>query len=276
MMQVGQTEIMRHASRAINQRTIVWGVLRYEFLMQIRRRVLWLAYGGFSLLLFNTALGVLHNPEQPVLSLPLMQMVASVTVQLNWLPVIGIGIFLADRLPRDRANKVDELFEAMPGTLRSRLAGKYFGCVLASLIPAFLTYIIFIGVLAVYKHTLLVFPVALLTYSVIVLPGILFVAAFTLACTAVLWVPLYQFLFVGYWFWGNMLSPHIGLPTLSGTILTPIGSVICAGIFGVVPYKYMQNATPLEGATSLFVLLAIPLLVMLLFYYLLKWEQARK
>lgn len=267
---------MEIMNEGISQRAILWGVLRYEFLMQVRRRVLWIAYAGFTLVLLRSVSGVLHNPEQPVLSLPLLQLVASVTVQINWLPVLGIGLFLADRFPRDRASKVDELFEAMPGTLRARLAGKYFGCVLASVLPAFLTYCLFIAFLAVYRHTLLVFPLALLSYSVIVLPGIFFVAAFTLACTSVLWVPLYQFLFVGYWFWGNMLSPQGGLPTLAGTILTPIGGYICAGIFGVDPFNWTSHTTAVEGAASLLVLLAIPLLVMLLFYYLLRWEQARK
>ena len=35
------------------------------------------------------------------------------------------------------------------------------------------------------------------------LPGLLFVAAFSVSCPVILWVPLYQFLFVGYWFWGR-------------------------------------------------------------------------
>ncbi len=253
-----------------------FGVVKYEFLMQIRRRTLWIAYGGFMLLLLRVAISAFNNPEQPVRSLPLLQLVATITVQLNWLPALGIGIFLADRFPRDRSHKVDELFEAMPGTLRSRLSGKYFGSVLASIVPAFLTYCLFIGFLGVYEHSLLVFPFALLAYSVIVLPGILLVAAFTLSLTSILWVPLYQFLFVGYWFWGNMLGPSAGIPTLSGTVLTPIGSYICAGLFGVDPMNWTRGATPLEGAASLVVLLIIPLLVMVLFYYLLKREQARK
>jgi ABC-2 type transport system permease protein len=267
---------MRQAG-VLSQRAILLGVARYEFRMQIRRRVLWAVYGMFSLLLFRVAIGVLNNPELPLRSLTLLQQVATVTVQLNWLPALGIGVFLADRFPRDRNHKVDELFEAMPGSLQTRLSGKYLGCVLASITPAFLCYMLFVGLMGIlYAHSLLVLPYALLSYIIIVLPGLLFIAAFSLSLTSVLWVPLYQFLFVGYWFWGNMLGPTAGIPTLSGTILTPIGSYICSGLFGVSPMNWLRGATPVEGAASLVVLLVIPALVMTLFYALLKREQARK
>jgi hypothetical protein len=91
-----------------------------------------------------------------------------------------------------------------------------------------------------------------------------------------MWVPLYQFLFVGYWFWGNMLGPRQGLPTLSNTILTPRGGFIAAGLFGLPPVNGAPVATPLAGIASLLLLLLIPLLVMLLFYRVLRWEQLRR
>jgi len=266
----------RGQCRMREQLSAFLGVFRYEFKMQIRRKSLWIAFAGFTLLLLSNAFTVLHSPERSITTLPLVQLVAAVTLELNWLPAIGIGVFLADRFPRDRSSKVDELFETTPGALHTRLAGKYFGSVLASIVPAFLIYCIIIGILAFYKQTLLIFPIAFVSYAVIVVPGILFIAAFTLFCTSVLWIPLYQFLFVGYWFWGNMLSPNAGLPTLTGTILTPIGGFICAGIFGVAPMPWLRGATPFEGLASLFVLLIVPLLVMVLFYYCLKWEQSRK
>ena len=137
----------------------------------------------------------------------LLQQVATVTVNISWLPVIGIGVFLADRFPRDRSYRVDELFESTAGTLNTRLVGKYLGCLLATLLPAFLAYCFVMVLLAYFKHTLWVLPLSLVTYTTIVVPGVCFVAAFTLACTSLMWVPLYQFLFIGYWFWGNMLGP---------------------------------------------------------------------
>jgi len=111
---------------------------------------------------------------------------------------------------------------------------------------------------------------------VIVLPGMLFIAAFSLACPAVIWVPLYQFLFFGYWFWGNLLSPNTGLPTLSGTILTPIGGFISRGLFGVSSVGFAKEGTQVEGIASLLALLGIAVLVLVVLERLLSWYQARQ
>lgn len=260
----------------MSQRAILWGVIRYEFKMQARRRSLWIVFAGIALIMAGILPGNLFNSGEHLGRMTLLQQVASVTVDIDWLPLIGIGIFLADRFPRERNNRVDELFESMPGTLNTRLAGKYLGCLLGTLLPAFLAYAFDIGLLAFIKHTLLVLPLSLVTYTTIVLPGVCFITAFTLACTALMWVPLYQFLFIGYWFWGNLLGPRIGLPTLSTTILTPSGGFIGAGFFGSVSVTWIKGATPLESLASLLILLLIPLCVMILFYCYLRWQQARQ
>ncbi len=260
----------------MSQRAILGGVVRYEFKMQARRRSMWIVFAGIALIMLAAMPGPLINSGQSFEGMTLLQQVATVTLDINWLPLIGIGIFLADRFPRDRSHRVDELFETMVGTLKTRLAGKYLGCLLATLLPAFLAYCFDIGLLAFFKHTLLVLPLSLITYTAIVVPGVCFVTAFTLACTSLMWVPLYQILFIGYWFWGNMLGLRVGLLTLSTTILTPRGSFIGAGLFGISPMNGMQGTTLLSGITSMLLLLLIPLLVMLLFYRYLRWDQARK
>lgn len=260
----------------MGQRAILWGVIRYEFKMQARRRLLWIVFAGIALIMVAIMSGNLSNSREHLEGMTLLQQVASVTVDIDWLPLIAIGIFLADRFPRERNNRVDELFESMPGTLNTRLAGKYLGCLLGTLLPAFLAYCLDISLLAFFKHSLLVLPLSLITYTIIVMPGVCFITAFTLACTALMWVPLYQFLFIGYWFWGNMLGPRIGLPTLSTTILTPSGSFIGAGFFGSVSVAWITGVAPLESLASLLILLLIPLFVMILFYRYLKWQQARQ
>ncbi|MFL5653431.1 MAG: hypothetical protein ACJ8CB_04530 [Ktedonobacteraceae bacterium] len=121
----------------------------------------------------------------------------------------------------------------------------------------------------------LAIPLALETFAAIVLPGILFIAAFSIACPAILWVPLYQFLYVGYWFWGNWLSPRFGIPTLSNTILTPGGGYISAGFFGEDSIHGLQ-ATPLQGVESMLLLLCIAIFVTLVLWSYLKWQQARQ
>jgi ABC-2 type transport system permease protein len=129
-----------------------------------------------------------------------------------------------------------------------------------------------VGAIIYYTHNIVAIPIGLLTYFTIVIPGILFIAAFSLACTSIMWVPLYQFLFVGYWFWGNLFSPEIGIPT----ILTPIGGFISAGFFGASSMPWTKDASLLQGIASLLLLLAIAALVMVILHTYLRWQQARQ
>jgi ABC-2 type transport system permease protein len=258
------------------QLPIFLGVLKYEFTMQIRRRSLWITFICFAFLISRTVLNGFNNPERIPINIPILTLVAYMTIITNWLTPLGIGIFLADRLPRDRRTKVDELLNTLPGTLSARLAGKYMGSTLAALVPAFATYCIVVGAIIYHTHNLLAIPIALLTYITIVIPGILFIAAFSLACTSVLWVPLHQFLFVGYWFWGNLFSPEIGIPTLSPTILTPIGGFISAGFFGASSMPWTNGTSLSQGIASLLLLLGIAALVMVILHTYMKWQQARQ
>src|SRR5579884_3199238 len=91
---------------------------------------------------------------------------------------IAAGVLLADRLARDRKTRVDELFTSAPGALSIRLAGKYAGSTLATLIPIFLFFSIGAGSILYQTHNLLTIPYALEAFATIILPGILFVSAF--------------------------------------------------------------------------------------------------
>lgn len=207
------------------------------------------------------------------------------TMQLAWLAVlaywtsivntimpIGIGCLMADRLQRDHRTRVDELFTSMPGALSTRLLGKYFGGIAAILIPLFAFYLLGVGYILIQTQNLLTLPLSLITFVTIVLPGTLFVSAFSLACTSLLWVPLYQFLFICYWFWGNVLSPNTGIPTISHTLLTPIGDYMAQGIFGA--YVSDINATPQLGFASLLTLIGFATFALFVLYGFLKWQRA--
>lgn len=257
----------------MNQLSTLFGVIHYEFRMQFRRRALWITFlciaallsfgGGFQFFLISDLSG------------PLLPLVAEWARSLNFLLPIAAGVLLADRLARDRKTRADELFTSTPGALSIRLAGKYIGSTLATLIPIFVFYCI--GIVSIFYQTqnVMTIPYALAAFATIPLPGILFVSAFSIACPFLLWVPLYQFLFVGYWFWGNILSPRNGIPTLSATLLTPVGGYMASGFFGD-NQQLIQNATVMQGVESLLLLLGISLLVMVVLWQLMKWEQARQ
>jgi hypothetical protein len=129
-------------------------------------------------------------------------------------------------------------------------------------------------------HTIQALPLALASFAAIALPGVMCIGAFSIACTAILWVPLYQILFVGYWFWGNLL-PDVGIPTLSTTILTPVGGYMCTGFFNQqgqegVCSPGIQGATASQGVESMLLLLVLAILVIFALTGYLKWQQARR
>ena len=106
------------------------------------------------------------------------------TVQII-LPLI-FGILLAGRLPRDRRTGVDELLDTLPATSGGRLAGKFLGAAFATATPIFFFYCIGIVYLSVDRGDWTAVPLGLLAFAAINLPGLLFVGAFSIACTAIL------------------------------------------------------------------------------------------
>ena len=269
---------MKGVTCLMHSMKMMWGGLRYEFLMQIRRPALWLTFFALAFLGARSILSELDDPRFLATHLSALQLAATMALLTNWLAPLGVGIFLADRLPRDRRTRVEELLNTLPGTLKSRVLSKYLGATLATLVPAFLLYLLILGLCTWRTGNLLLFPLGLLCYVVVVLPGMFFVASFSMACPVVIWTPLYQFLFFGYWFWGNLFSPRSGLPTLNGTILTPIGSVIDAGLFGSSAFG-SGGAGPtsvMDGIASLTVLLGFAVVVIIALYQFMRWEQARQ
>ncbi|MEO8956173.1 MAG: hypothetical protein ABI396_18635 [Ktedonobacteraceae bacterium] len=242
----------------MNQCSVFLGVFTYEFRMQVRRRSIWITMTLIILLillLLSRAVGI----SQIVNSLkhhPIQDIVVYWTDIVNAILPIGVGILLADRLPRDRKTKVDELFTSMPGALSIRLLGKYLGNMVATLLPMLIFYLLGLSVILYETQNPMALLIALEAFAAIVLPGIFFISAFSIACPALMWVPLYQFLFVGYWFWGNLLTPSTGIPTLNNTILTPVGEYQSQGFFNVNIFQ-LPNATALQGVESILSLLAL-------------------
>ncbi len=110
----------------MNSLSIFFGVTKYEFRMQIRRKALWIAF--LSLTFLGSILAgpgaiffrLIDNPFH----LTLLQLVAFWTSQVNAFMPIIFGIMLADRLSRDRRTKVDELFLTTPGRIECTSGGK--------------------------------------------------------------------------------------------------------------------------------------------------------
>ena len=259
---------------------IFTGALRYEFRMQIHRLALWATFLGFAALVF--AIAGQGNWTHWSGEKNAFDSFASWTVIVNLFIPPALGILLADRLSRDRRLRIDELLNTTSGSVGARLLGKYSGSLLATLVPMLIIYGIGISYISYHWQaiqgwgTLLrLLPGAFALFLAVIVPGAAFVAAFSLAVPLFLWLPLYQFLFVCYWFWGNAFDPGRGLPTLSDTILTPLGGYMLAGFFGEDSGLVVHHATVLQGAESLLLLLALAACVITITWRYLLRQQVR-
>ena len=200
----------------------------------------------------------------------------------TYLPIC-VGALLADRFVRDRRIKVDELLMTTPASVDVRLFGKYVGSMLATAIPMFLIYAGFMVYIFTLTHNLLVIPLALVAFITVALPGILFASAFSIAMPALIWVPLYQFLFICYWLW-NTLWFHKDIPNLGRTILAPTGLYIAFGLYNVGAYQDTKgphgdpgiHSSPLLAVESALLLLLLAVLVLFALTWYVKWQRARQ
>jgi ABC-2 type transport system permease protein len=235
------------------------GVLRYEFRMQITRAILWIAMAALGALFLTLAV----HPAPPE---RLGADIAQAGVKLNWLAPMVAGVLLADRLIRDRRLHTAELLDATGVMPAGRLWGKYLGATAAVAVPIAVIWLITVTRFAVVRDQPAAYGIGALSFLAIQVPGLLFVAGFAMVCPMVINMILFRVLFVGYWLWGNLLSPGY-LPTPAGTVLTPIGDYARAGLFGGPnPFAGSGIGAPdhtgiTTAALSILLLLTLPVLV---------------
>ena len=269
----------------MNALSVAGGALRYEFLMQFRRPSVWLVLVFVSMLsfVFWMPLITAHpvSSAQVVTAQPNAQPQVYYTIMYlaqftAWFLPLGAGLVLADRLARDKKMHVDEILVSYPSSLAARLLGKYLGGTLATLVPVFLLYMCGVAYALTIFHDLTYLLLALEAFAAIVLPGIFFAAGFSIALPAILKVPLYQILFVGYWFWANLMSPRFGIPSPVGTMLNATGPWAQEAFFHFQWVFLDLNPTIGQGVISIVLLVGAGLLAMcvaILFQY---WEQTHR
>ncbi len=198
---------------------MVWGIARYEFRMAIGRWGVWLAFA------LAGAMVVQRVPQFITAMLRegnAWSAAGEMAFMLNlWLPLVA-GIALADRLPRDQHLATLELLRSTAAPRWAFVLGKYAGGLLAVSLQVLCVTVsaAIVGVLSGAPASLVAaFALAFVSVN---LPPLAFVAAFSIACPAVLPVRVYQVLFTGYWFWGNFLNAKV-LPTISNTVLVASG-----------------------------------------------------
>ncbi|PRY23414.1 hypothetical protein [Pseudosporangium ferrugineum] len=235
----------------ITQALPVFGAsLRYEFRMQIRKRSVWLV-PALTLVLFLLIGGSLLRDLFDAAERPAEARVAvaGLAVQIHVLLTIGFGCLLADRLVRDDRLRVAPLLDATPASPVARLLGKYLGAGAATAVPILVAYFGFTLAYAGYVGAPEAVGWALATCAVVLVPGMLFVAAFALAVPLLMPAPLFRVLFVGYWLWGNVVAP-VMMPTLAQTLIHPLGGYPLTALLDFHGIDGHDNwAGPEPGAT---------------------------
>jgi ABC-2 type transport system permease protein len=182
---------------------------------------------------------------------------------------VGFGTLLADRLVRDERLNVRQVLDATPAGPDVRLTGKYVGACLAGGLPVVGSYLLLAA-----GHVVRHGDVAALGYAVamtvaVLAPALLFVGAFAMLCPLLMPAPLFRVLFVGYWFWANLVHPAI-MPTLNHTLLRPVNGYVMAlfgaDLAGPVPGAALNllrpAPTPALAWTAVAVLLAMAVLAL--------------
>ena len=255
----------------MNALSVTGGALRYEFLMQIRRRSIWLVL--LLVRVMSAILWLAFISDSQATSLDAVMYLAQFTA---WFLPLGVGLVLADRLARDKKLHVDEILDTLPGSLGARLVGKYLGRTLATLVPVALLYLLGVGYILARFHDPHNLLLALETFAAIPLPGILFAAGFSVALPVLLKVPLYQIIFVGYWFWANLMSPRFHVPSLVGTMLNATGPWAQEAFFHYQWVFLRLNPTVWQGVASVVLLIGLSFLAVFVAWVYLLWERTRR
>jgi hypothetical protein len=255
----------------MNTLAVTGGALRYEFLMQVRRRSIWLVLALTSIL--GAILWLAFISDIRALAVDAVMYLAQFTA---WFLPVGAGLVLADRLARDKKLHVDEILDTFPGSLGSRLIGKYLGSTLATLVPIMLVYMIGMGYILARFHDPHNLLLALAAFVAIPLPGILFVSGYSVALPVIIKVPIYQVLFIGYWFWANLMSPRFHIPTLTGTMLNATGPWAQEAFFHYQWVFLRLNPTIWQGMVSIALLVGLSFLPLSFAWLYLRWERARR
>lgn len=227
-----------------------FGVLRREFIMAVRRPGMWIA----NAVLFAFYLITVFSPAEigTVLPSTISEMWKEAGLTLfyaNMLLVILGGILAADRIQRDYRLGVRELQLSSPLKQFTYVIAKYLGVLSAVITPMLLFVMGYAGMSVVQGVPATYFGIMLGAFFAMGVPAFAFVVAFSLACPLFMPVRVYQVLFVGYWFWGNYLSPDV-FPTISGTLLVPSGKFVLYGLLGGFPDDFTNFSKPTITSTD--------------------------
>ncbi len=237
-----------------------FAIMRHEMNMSIRRPSLWIGYSLLIAFYIVTSLMPSVSDATGPINPDLLWAEAGLNVFMFniFFPLLA-GILSADRLQRDFRGGVRELQRSTPLSLPTYILAKYLGVLVSVLIPIFTMVVVNLALLIArgLAPVEILLP-SLAAFVLIVLPSHAFVVAFSLACPLVIPLRVYQVLFTGYWFWGNLLTPK-AFPTISHTLLNAIGQIPLQVVFGEFQgstHPQDTGFTPLDAVLNPLILAA--------------------
>lgn len=256
-----------------------FGVTRHEFNMSIRRPGFWIAYALLSLFYAVSILAPSFDGSSDVIRPDQIWPQAGHQVFMFniFMPLLA-GVLAADRMQRDFRSGMRELQRSAPLFTPIYILAKYLGVLASVLIPMFVL-VLTVGLLLVARDLAplrFLWPL-LLAFLAIAVPAHAFVVAFSLACPLVMPLRIYQVLFTGYWFWGNLLTPK-AFPTISDTVLNVVGQYPLQAYFGMYTdstHKVTTGFTRPEAVLNLIVIIACIAIVLFTIDRYLRWQARR-
>jgi ABC-2 type transport system permease protein len=255
------------------------GVMRHEFKMAVKRPGMWIAYAVLYVFYSITVFAPSEVGEAlPATTREMWQHAAMIMFYANMFMVLLGGILAADRLQRDYRLGVRELQLGSPIRQFTYLLAKYFGVLAAVISPMFLFVMAYAGYYVVRGVPPLFLAIMPVVFLVMGGTAFAFVVAFSIACPLFMPVRVYQVLFVGYWFWGNYLSPEV-FPTISGTLVVPSGKYALYGFFHGFPEFFSKFKQPTVAVTqaiwNLIILFTIIIIVLVVTTLILRRQTRR-
>lgn len=242
------------------------GSLHYEYVMAARRRVLWAA--TVPLL----ALAVLLAATSPAIQQDQSTsgQVGEWTTIINLLVTPGIAVALADRFMRTGRRGLTEVLDTTTAGPTLRMVGTLLGSLAAALTPVAIGMLAVGAYLAVERSHAAALSWVVVAFAVIIVPAALLLATFAATLALVVPVPLARVLALLTWGWATVWNTRfIPIPTITGTILSPLGDYGAAGwlhapaLHTDVDSLLSPAHSPTTAAISVAALLALALVLLL-------------
>ncbi|MEV6562024.1 hypothetical protein AB0M22_40320 [Nocardia sp. NPDC051756] len=194
--------------------------VRYEALLAIRRRVVWLSVLPLcALIMFLGGFPRGRNRTDAIAS------IADTALLINFLGSFGVAVALADRLAGQRRPGLRELFGATPNNGWSRTAGLILGPWLIASVPGALILLVTGGWLTSTSGGPGPLGAAATGWLTIVAPGSLLLTVLANVASLLLPSAVVRVLVMPFWYWATVLTTLIPfpVPTISRTVLSPFG-----------------------------------------------------